>query len=74
MDNFFFLKSDQYQLQPHQKYNVTQYEELGFSKLSWMKDDCTIRLPIVTTSSYEKSRSPYCVVVFSGETAGEIWN
>ena len=33
--NFKFL------LQPHQKYCITQYEELGFSSLSQMKDDCT---------------------------------
>ena len=26
-------------LQPHQKYNITQYGELGFSWLTQMKDD-----------------------------------
>ena len=26
-------------LQPHQKYYTTQYEELGFSSLTQMKDD-----------------------------------
>ena len=26
-------------LQPHQNYNVTRYEELGFSQLTQMKDD-----------------------------------
>ena len=29
-------------LQPHQQYNLTQYEELGFSQLTQLKDDCTI--------------------------------
>ena len=33
--NFRFL------LQPHQKYYITKYEELGFSKLTQMKDDYT---------------------------------
>ena len=28
-------------LQPHQKYYITQYEELGFSQLTQMKDDKT---------------------------------
>ena len=34
---------DQFQipLQPHQKYDITQYEELGFSCLTLMKDDYT---------------------------------
>ena len=37
----FTSKSDQFQtpLQPHQKYYITQYEELGFSTLTQMKDD-----------------------------------
>ena len=30
-------------LQPHQKYYITQYEELGFSKLTRMKDDYTTK-------------------------------
>ena len=34
-------------LQPHQKYYITQYEELGFSKLTQMKADYT------TNSSYQ---------------------
>ena len=28
-------------LQPQQKYYITQYEELGFSSLTQMKDECT---------------------------------
>ena len=42
--NPFTPKSDQFQifpLQPHQKYYTTQYEELGFSSLTQMKDDDT---------------------------------
>ena len=35
-------------LQPHQKYCITQYRELGFSQLTQMKDDYTV-LPILTT-------------------------
>ena len=31
-------------LQPHQKYYIMQYEELGFSSLSQMKDDYTTNL------------------------------
>ena len=34
-NNFKFL------MQPHHKYSVTRYEELGFSSLTRMKDDCT---------------------------------
>ena len=30
-----------FHLQPHQKCNITQYEELGFSYLTQMKGDCT---------------------------------
>ena len=33
--NFKFL------VQPHQKYHITQFEELGFSQLTRMKNDCT---------------------------------
>ena len=30
-----------FSLQPHRKYNITQYEELGFSQIIQMKDDYT---------------------------------
>ena len=33
-------------LQPHQKYYITQYEELDFSSLIQMKDDCTTNLKL----------------------------
>ena len=36
-------------LQPHQKYYITQYEELAFAQLTQMKDDYR-KLPILTTS------------------------
>ena len=45
--NPFTSKSDQisnFPLQPHQKYNITQYKELGFSSLTQMEG------PILTTS------------------------
>ena len=41
--NFKFL------LQPHQKYNIAQYEELGFSQLTQMKDDYTTNSRYITT-------------------------
>ena len=40
--NFKFL------LQPHQKYNIAQYEELGFSSLTQMKDDSTTNSHYIT--------------------------
>ena len=44
--NFKFL------LQPHQKYHITQYEDLGFSYLNQMKDDYTTNfsLPLLYIS------------------------
>ena len=42
--NPFTPKSDQFQVSPaelHQKHYITQYEDLGFSWLTQMKDDCT---------------------------------
>ena len=37
----------------YQKYNVTQYEELGFSKLTQMKDDYTIKfLPLTNLGEH----------------------
>ena len=35
-------------LQPHQKYHITQYEELGFSSLTQMKDDHTTNSHYIT--------------------------
>ena len=48
--NPFTLKSDQlkFPLQPHQKYYITQYEELGFSKRTQMKDDYTTNCHYLT--------------------------
>ena len=41
-------------LQPHQKYNVTQYEELGLSYLTQMKDDYTTHSQHLTSHSLLK--------------------
>ena len=35
-------------LQPHQKYYTAQYEELGFSSLTQMKDDYTTNSRYIT--------------------------
>ena len=36
-----FPFNNKFLLQPHQKYNITQYEQFGFSSLTQMKDDYT---------------------------------
>ena len=50
--NFKFL------LQPHQKYHITQYEDLGFSYLNQMKDDYTtnLSLPLLYISFWNVGR------------------
>ena len=47
-------------LQPHQKYNITQYGELGFSKLTQMKDDYT-------------TNSHYLIYTFSVQKVGRMY-
>ena len=39
-------------LQPHQKYHITQYEELGFSSLTQMKDDDTTKFSHYLTYTF----------------------
>ena len=45
-------------LHPHQKYYITQYEELGFSQLTQMKDDYTTNshYPQLYSSLYKVGR------------------
>ena len=40
-------------LQPHQKYSITQYEELDFSQLTQMKDDYTTNSCFLTYTFWE---------------------
>ena len=46
--------NSKFPLQPHQKYYITQYEELGFSYLTQMEDDYTTKfsLPHLYTYTY----------------------
>ena len=39
-------------LQPHQKFNITKYGELGFSSLTQMKDDYTVLAKFSLPQSY----------------------
>ena len=59
-------------LQPHQKYYITQYEELGSSWLTQMKDDYTV-LPIRTTWectfwTWESERLKLCTALPVNQT------
>ena len=49
-------------LQPHQQYNITQYEERGFSSLTQREDDYI--LPILTTSLIHFSLKGWPNVLF----------
>ena len=56
--NFKFL------LQPHQKYYITQYEELGFSSFTLMTNDYTANAHYTTrTSLYKKVGRMYFLVL-----------
>ena len=46
-------------LQPHQEYNTTQYEELGFSSLTQMKDDYTTNSRNITYTFLFKRLGEY---------------
>ena len=48
-------------LQPHQKYCITQYGELGFSSLTQMQDDCTTNshYPQLYSSLYKVGRMQF---------------
>ena len=53
--NPFTPKSDQFKfpLQPHQEYYITQYEEIGFSLLTRMKDDYYFQFSLLHLKGWE---------------------
>ena len=48
-------------MQPHHKYSVTRYEELGFSSLTRMKDDCILTTLLIHFSVKGGENVPFAL-------------